>query len=1150
MTSLFRGALNLIQGENTGGNSSGSHPLVGQDVDVGGVRLRIKSLLAEGGFAVVFSAQDQQGNWFALKRQLANDKEAIQTVINEINYLKELGTNHPNIIRFVQAAQSKTQTGGAEFLLLTELCNGGCVGELLKTTRFKPKQVLKIFYSACKAVQSMHCREKPITHRDIKVENLLIDSQGNIKLCDFGSSTREILFPNDDWTSIQRTRLIEDMQRNTTPMYRAPEIQDEYMNLPVGPQQDVWALGCILFYLSYGVHPFEDSAKLRIVNAKYAIPPNDQEFTMFVPLIQSCLKIDPRDRPTIKDLVERVEALATAMGVTPSGAVEGIVNSSSAQTTHVNPFVGNPAPSRPPPPRQDGNDVSQQASAMFGAIKGQGLSLFKNIKDKSAAVVQTVQSTYGGKGPSVTWLTSRIILAPQPESIPEALATQAEDSLRTFSAEQGRPYIVVNISQRRLKCEFPTRPIEQLFQFPSSCLPPTVNSLLKICREMMQFLRQNPNGFALIYGLEVHCTLLSATFLLYSRVFTNPLKAVEMVTKKRGNVTLPPSYHRALDIVGRVINTPKNVLNTNVHNFPIRLNTLYMEPIPLFNRLHTGCRPFAEIFSGGAKLWSTYREYEQLRPFDVSDGNSVEIDLGDIPVGDDVTVAVYHARWSKIQNKMQQILMFSIGFHANFWDIKEHMVKAHMGDLDIHGEDTRSIPENIRIVLGLKIDNHDRGFNQGIEPPAFLTYDADTIDPIHVVENAEELVNIQDAFDSKQNNAAPPRPAPPVQNQKQKENPQPAVTNDFFNTLDWQAPSSNSSEQKRNLASDDLFGSSSTVQPAATSNHMDSGFGSKTVDTAEAYERMYGIRVGKEEEDDDADKYKFDYEKETPILGAPSSKPKPPTAEFDLLDLGAKPSTTVLNTQPAPVVDDPFGDFFSAPSTTTLNAKAPEQDLFGDWTNSTTDTTQPMHRNVSAPSFNQNSAPAIDPFADFLNAPLSSSQPGSKQGSASNSGTSTPKPVRPNYSRSAFETINNVGGVKPKVTADAFGDLLSSQGFTSTAAKNASRTIGDLKRADEIRDMDPVEIKIRDWIKGKEKNIRALLGSLNDVLWDDADKWQQPNMGELLSAAQVKKWYRKACLVVHPDKQTGTAQEELAKAVFTQLNEAWTAFEQSGSPSL
>ena len=54
--------------------------------------------------------------------------------------------------------------------------------------------------------------------------------------------------------------------------------------------------------------------------------------------------------------------------------------------------AANPRASSPSQPssKKEG-DVSQQAAAMFGAIKGQGLSLLKNIKDKSAAVVHSVQ---------------------------------------------------------------------------------------------------------------------------------------------------------------------------------------------------------------------------------------------------------------------------------------------------------------------------------------------------------------------------------------------------------------------------------------------------------------------------------------------------------------------------------------------------------------------------------------------------------------------------------------------------------------------------------------------------------------------------------------------------------------------------------------
>lgn len=87
---------------------------------------------------------------------------------------------------------------------------------------------------------------------------------------------------------------------------------------------------------------------------------------------------------------------------------------------------------------------------------------------------------------------------------------------------------------------------------------------------------------------------------------------------------------------------------------------------------------------------------------------------------------------------------------------------------------------------------------------------------------------------------------------------------------------------------------------------------------------------------------------------------------------------------------------------------------------------------------------------------------------------------------------------------------------------------------------------------------------MHTILWPDA-KWQKCEMHQLVSAADVKKAYRKACLAVHPDKvrkfsfgqslhritanrnsfaqQMGTDNEVMSKTIFMELNNAWTDFE-------
>lgn len=79
------------------------------------------------------------------------------------------------------------------------------------------------------------------------------------------------------------------MARFTTPMYRAPEMVDTWTNYFVGTPVDVWAIGCILYTLCFMKHPFEDSAKLRILNANYSIPP-DPKLSCFSDIISKLNK--------------------------------------------------------------------------------------------------------------------------------------------------------------------------------------------------------------------------------------------------------------------------------------------------------------------------------------------------------------------------------------------------------------------------------------------------------------------------------------------------------------------------------------------------------------------------------------------------------------------------------------------------------------------------------------------------------------------------------------------------------------------------------------------------------------------------------------------------------------------------------------------
>jgi cyclin G-associated kinase len=65
---------------------------------------------------------------------------------------------------------------------------------------------------------------------------------------------------------------------------------DTWSNHAINVASDVWALGCIIYTLCYMKHPFEDSAKLRILNGNYTIPPGDLKYSCYHDIIRKYVR--------------------------------------------------------------------------------------------------------------------------------------------------------------------------------------------------------------------------------------------------------------------------------------------------------------------------------------------------------------------------------------------------------------------------------------------------------------------------------------------------------------------------------------------------------------------------------------------------------------------------------------------------------------------------------------------------------------------------------------------------------------------------------------------------------------------------------------------------------------------------------------------
>ena len=171
------------------------------------------------------------------------------------------------------------------------------------------RQILRIFADICNAVGACHFRRpQAILHRDIKLENILIDSQHNSILCDFGSaillspsSTNEFQqYQTNQLTTNLIQQLEEEIQRYTTLAYRAPEMIDLYSRLPITLKVDIWAMGCLLYKLMYNTLPFGDSI-LAVQNGTFVIPDDmahvySRELNL---LVRYLLEVDIAKRPDI-----------------------------------------------------------------------------------------------------------------------------------------------------------------------------------------------------------------------------------------------------------------------------------------------------------------------------------------------------------------------------------------------------------------------------------------------------------------------------------------------------------------------------------------------------------------------------------------------------------------------------------------------------------------------------------------------------------------------------------------------------------------------------------------------------------------------------------------------------------------------------------
>ncbi|GAA0158900.1 hypothetical protein LIER_15809 [Lithospermum erythrorhizon] len=212
------------------------HPLLG--------KYEIGKLLGCGAFAKVYHARDvRNGQSVAIKiinkNKIPLNANSMSNIKREISIMKKL--NHPNIVKLFEVLASKTRI----YFVMEFIKGGELFAKIAKHGRFSEDLSRKCFQQLISAVS--YCHARGIYHRDLKPENILLDENGEIKVSDFGLSAVT--------EQIRQDGLLHTLCG--TPSYVAPEIISRRGYN--GAKIDIWSCGVVLFVLSAGYLPFNDS---------------------------------------------------------------------------------------------------------------------------------------------------------------------------------------------------------------------------------------------------------------------------------------------------------------------------------------------------------------------------------------------------------------------------------------------------------------------------------------------------------------------------------------------------------------------------------------------------------------------------------------------------------------------------------------------------------------------------------------------------------------------------------------------------------------------------------------------------------------------------------------------------------------------------
>lgn len=231
--------------------------------------------LGIGGMGVVYRARQ-----FNLAREVAlkllpteygRDTEYIERFLREARAAARL--NHPNIVQVYDAGVYE-----GNYFFVMELIQGKNVGDIIRNeTRISERDAIRMILQAALGLGFAH--HAGIIHRDVKPENLILNEDGTVKICDLGLAK---------WGLSQVDKRITQMGMTIgTPFYIAPE---QVRGVDVDHRADIYSLGASFYHMLTGKQPFEGDNYAEIMLSHLKKPFPDPR-SIYPHLSDECVKL-------------------------------------------------------------------------------------------------------------------------------------------------------------------------------------------------------------------------------------------------------------------------------------------------------------------------------------------------------------------------------------------------------------------------------------------------------------------------------------------------------------------------------------------------------------------------------------------------------------------------------------------------------------------------------------------------------------------------------------------------------------------------------------------------------------------------------------------------------------------------------------------